>query len=413
VYPSTQNDDSTANVIVIDDRGAILEMAPVLEKLAIQCGQPGAMSWLNYFLNTGTARRKKAHLVLVLRDECGEGDDLQASDIRGASLFFEYRLLGFGTSTFSTDDVSGFRTLVAAEQDRAAVAALAVKAMIERGAHLVLTSVEGQMHRNDVVRELAPLSGIQWARRQRVVKKTLKLQSSFDGTVTGLNKSARFKLRYYRRRLEKTVESALFDNVSELLSDNDLMELNRGSLNPVPAAEFRLRIQNCSQPGGFLMGLRTVDGRWLALVGGWRQGDLTVMHWQLNSSGYEKDSIGTIMRSYFLEHEIELGMSRLMIYGGTPHSMRHAFTAEPVSDLLVRRQSFRVMLLRWMAPMFTSSQGLSGRGNFLAQTICSKELNWHRTVTDRYGSERARMAFADHRRPAELSVVTGNKIDMA
>jgi hypothetical protein len=413
VHDFAKEIDLTANVLVIDERRAILEMAPVLEELAVRCGQPGSMNWLDYFLHTATAKRKKAFLVLVLQDEYSGRGDLEVSDIRGASMFFEYRLLGCRTGILSTDDASGFRTLVAAEVDRASVAAIAVKTMVERGAHVVLTTTEGHMHRNDIVRELATITGVQWARKHRFVKKSLVLGANLDETLAGLTKEARFKLRYYRRRLEKSVSCELLENAGSLLSQSELHALNKRSLNPVPSKEFDLRLRNASAPGGYLLGLRTADGRWLALVGGWRQGNMSVLHWQLNSSGYEKDSIGTVMRSYFLEHEIALGMSRLMIYGGTPHSIRHAFQSEPVADLVIRRQSIRAFVFRAIGPMLTSSKGLLDRGNFLAQTICSKELNWHRTVTDRYGEERARIAFADHARPAGLSVAAGNKIDMA
>jgi hypothetical protein len=43
------------------------------------------------------------------------------------------------------------------------------------------------------------------------------------------------------------------------------------------------------------------------------------------------------MRSYFMEHEIGLGMKKLCTEGGTPHPMRFSFIRERVTDLVCLR----------------------------------------------------------------------------
>jgi hypothetical protein len=93
-------------------------------------------------------------------------------------------------------------------------------------------------------------------------------------------------------------------------------------------------------PGGFLIALRSRSGELLSVVGDWRQGTTTVLHHQMNAAGYEKDSLSTVMRSYFLENEIQRGTRTVIFYHGTNDTISHAFEAETTRDLIVRRKSF-------------------------------------------------------------------------
>jgi hypothetical protein len=54
-----------------------------------------------------------------------------------------------------------------------------------------------------------------------------------------------------------------------------------------------------------------------------------------------------VMRAFLIEHEIARGTRKLIYRGGTPHSMRFAFTAAELTDLLaVRRWSGRAWALK-------------------------------------------------------------------
>ena len=157
-----------------------------------------------------------------------------------------------------------------------------------------------------------------------------------------LGKSTRFNLRYYRRRLLKEIGCEYVADAVPFLRESDVATLNANSLNPVQPEEFERRVRSASGlPGSYLCGLRTNDGRWLSLIGGWRQDGTTVLFWQLNALGFEKYSIGTAMRSFYLEDEIARGAKRLLIFGGTSHTMRHGFLEDPVADLLVQRRGAR------------------------------------------------------------------------
>ncbi len=366
----------TRSHLVLDSREAILDLAPLLENLAERCGQPGAMHWLPYFLDPSVTGRRVPYLVLLLRPEESQGRSLSADDIEAAALFFEYRLFGIRTGAVTTGDAVGFSSVIAPQGQRASVATIAARALVGRGATIVLATYQsaGEPEAKPM---LAGWPGVLWAWKQRQVGRTLQLCASFDETLARMGKSTRFNLRYYRRRFEKQHACEYVPAAAAQLRGVNLQEINAASLHPVHAAEFERRVHSATHlAGSFLVGLRGEDGRWLSLIGGWRQGATTVLHWQTNAAGFEKHSIGTIMRSFFLEHEIANGARSLLIYGGTPHTMRHSFEQESVADLVVRRKTLRGRALQWASRFIASPGGLTGRPNFLADTLCSPDLQW-------------------------------------
>ena len=372
----TAEPNTEPNLMILTSREAILNLAPVLQALAKRTGQPGAMHWLSYFLDKGVAGRRVPYLVLLLHPEEHQGSSLSANGIQAAALFFEYRLCGVGTGAFTTGDATGFNSVIAPFADRTQVAAIALRALIQRGARVVLATYEG--HKAAQPRDvLASLPGLQAASRQRHVGRSMKLRSTFDATLAQMGKHTRSNMRYYRRRLEKLMALKFIPDVTPLLAGADLQQINLGALNPVSSEEFLRRVNSATKlPGSFLCGLQGPEGQWMGLIGGWRQAGITVLHWQMNTAGYEKHSISTVMRSFFLESEIALGAEELLIHGGTPHSMHHAFEEQPIADLIVRRKGLQSLVLRGIAHLFATPKGVLGRGNFFASTLLDKQLEW-------------------------------------
>ncbi len=364
------------DVVVVQGRDAVLSYSSRLEELAHRCGQSGAMHWLRYFITGRDARGKRPVLVLFLRRSSHEG--IAADDLQAAVLFMEYRLLGFGTRAFTTDDAAGFRTVIAPERQRSAVAVRAAEVLLRHGAHIVMASHTGVKPTEGHPEPRAEGGDVRWARRERTFQTDLPLQATIDATLSVLGKRTRCNMRYYRRRLEAATGCVLVPDADRHLTEADILALNIGSLNPVPAAECCLRFRSgCDLPGGYVIGLRAADGRWLSLAGGWRQGGTSVLHWQMNMAGYERHSISTAMRLFHIEHELERGTAVLKMYGGTPHSMGHALVTDQVWDLVLQRRSLRTRALRWLAGLFDSPRGITRRTNFLAETLRSGDLQWH------------------------------------
>ena len=357
------------DLLVLKDRQAILSQAPLLQELAERCGQPGAMHWLDYFLHPRVAARKPPYLVLQL-SESAHFSDLGVDNVRAAALFFEYRICGLRTRAFSTDDSVGFRTVIAPAHQRRAMATRAAKALIDLGAHLVLATYESPEPPDDSVAAPPAFADLLTGTRHREVGRFLELGPTFDDTLARLGRLTRRNIRYYRRRFEARVSCQLLPDVRPHLTLDELRAFNRQCINPVPDEEIDLRWRTvCISPESFTIGLRTAAGEWLSIAAGWRHGSTTVLHWQMNAAGYEHHSICTVMRSFFLEHEVQAGARRLLMYGGTPHSMHHSFLQETIGDVIVCRPTVRAGILRLLARTVSSPRGLIGRSNYLAQAL--------------------------------------------
>jgi hypothetical protein len=92
--------------------------------------------------------------------------------------------------------------------------------------------------------------------------------------------------------------------------------------------------------------------------------------WQMNRGGLDKYSVGTVIRAYLIDYEIEIGTRRLFFEGGTPHSMRLSFISEKAVDIVVIKRSLFAFALRLFA------QWRSPHKNYLLQTLVNPELRW-------------------------------------
>ncbi len=365
---------------IVSGREAILSHATSLEDLAGSSGQSGAMHGLAYFLDQEYAARKLPHLVCFVSSDMKVG----CQRLIGSVLLFEYRAGSWKTGCISTGDSSGVRTVIGPESLRSYFAAAACSALLEHRARIVLVSFK-----QDPESGQSPLSTLRrpqlashlWTSQTRDVQDRLALGSTFEETLSRLGKRTRTHLRSFRRRLEEEVPCDFFSDVAALIPADDcasLERLNHSSLKPLPQDIFNHQFRSTAQlSGGFVSGLRSKDGIWLALVGGWRQNDTTWIQWQMNSTGYEKLSLGTVLRSFFIEHEVARGTRWLAFHGGTSHSMHHAFPVEHVVDLVVRRSCLSSALIaRVIPPLFRKFSSLAARGNFLADALSDRSLRW-------------------------------------
>jgi hypothetical protein len=59
----------------------------------------------------------------------------------------------------------------------------------------------------------------------------------------------------------------------------------------------------------------------------------------MNRAELKAFSLGTVMRSFVIEHEIAQGTRRLYFEGGTSHSMSHAFVPRRCTELVLLRDN--------------------------------------------------------------------------
>jgi len=327
------------------------------------------MDWLDMFLGSPTAVLKTPYLMLVgLRDRT-QPERASADDVAGAVLLYEYRVAGKGVRVFSTDDVTGERTVIAPPEMRAEIAAAANQTLIERGAVLSMISFQGRLEEG--WRPAHRLGGrSRMATRQRKVPRYLALGETLDDTLATLGNDTRRNFRRYRRRLESEIGIEFVPHVK--ISREAFLQMNRDSTNPVAEdiSEWRYNaLSSIARP--VLCGIRDTNGRWLSLIGGRRRQGVLEIDWQLNRAGMERYSLSTSMRSFLIEHETALGTRSLFFEGGTPHPMRHSFVeCDAVDIIAARTNSSR----GWILSQF--SRHIFPEKNFLGGALRDPELTW-------------------------------------
>src|SRR3982074_2731383 len=104
---------TSAHFFVLAGRVKILRLRSVLRNLSESCGQAGAADYLEYFLTAAENLKKTPYLVLLASRSDLSVFELRPSDLWGAGLVYEYRLLGFGSSLFTAGDYNGNRAVIA------------------------------------------------------------------------------------------------------------------------------------------------------------------------------------------------------------------------------------------------------------------------------------------------------------
>ena len=367
----------------------LLTMQPELAALAARCQQLGVLDFLDYFLHAPAPgfrlwfhsiadskwmqalTRDSRHPHLLLRRGA---DGLQA-----AVLLQEYRVFGFSTGLYIPFDLDGYRTVIAPPEERSLVAGQAAHFLLQRGARLLLIS---HMEPSPGAGALAPPAPPEiWplhlqqvphlvAAQVRSASRMLPLQRTFDETLAMMGPRTRRNLRLAQRRVQNEMGAVHMPRAK--LSLLEFLQLNRVSMYPVPhdVAVWRFQTAHTIEQGIFA-GLRAADGRWLSLLGGHWAGDTVCLDWQMNLTGYASLSIGTAMRAFFIQHQIERGMQWIRFEGGTPHSISSAFAVEHARDLLFARSRVLIRVLRWLFSRIPA-------GGLLAKALASDAFVWRR-----------------------------------
>jgi hypothetical protein len=355
----------------------VLRLTEQLKDFIGRCGQNGAMQDIGFFLSKPGALPRIPHLLLVSRSGALDLRRPDQDNLLGLLLIFEYRVLGIKTGAFATNDRSGRSTLIAEPQHRSSVAGLTSRALLNDGARMVLMSFCNEDSAEENPGEgvgplLTPKDGkviADWALRDRSVPGYLPLLPTFDETLARIGQRTRSNLRYYRRRVEARVGCVLVPEIT--VSREEVMSFNRQCWYAVPEKVAKWRYDSLSTLGRpVLMGLKDRDGQWLSMLGGRRYDDRSEIFWQLNHTGYAADSLSTVMRSYFIEHEISQGSRRMYIEGGTAHPMRYSFVMETLTDLVVVRRTPVAKTMEKLAERYISED------NELSQMLGSKDLEW-------------------------------------
>ena len=353
----------------------VAAMRPFLTALARRTGQIGTLDLIELLVKAPSAMRKQPCLVLVGLQPGIKPERATAEQVEGAVLVYEYLIGGAPSGIFATDDVTGERTVLAPVCNRSRVAAAAARKLMLGGARAALVSVEcteTECSCNcDAGAALASVPG--WndflAVRVREKERDLLLLGSLEETLARMGKKTRRNFRHCRLQAERDLDAGFVPWIQ--LTPEEFLEIHRSSTHPVSENEAAWRYHMlASLPGRVCCGVRDRDGRWLSIVGGYREQDRLHIEWQVNRAGLPKYSLCTVMRSFLIEHEISVGTHTLQFKGGTPHPMGLSLRPARTLDLIAVRRGLRGRMLRQMA------RWIFPRSNFLGHALQDPRLEW-------------------------------------
>jgi hypothetical protein len=367
---------SAATIHIVRGCDSILRLQEVLAELSVRCGQPGVMDDVGYFLSKPGTLRRIPYLLLFSKAAVLDLERLTADDLLGAVLLYRYMVLGCGIGIFSTNDRSGRGTLVAPGALRSAMAEMASRSLMDRGVLAVLISFrDGDTANGTKGSDKSKPLGCYpvkdktagWAWRERETPDYLPLKETFDGTLATIGARTRRNMRYYRKRAEAELGCVFLPAVQ--ISKREFLDFNRECMYAVPGKVALWRYESLKYlETPLFMGIKDGAGHWLSLLGGRRHYDGTEILWQMNRSGLSAYSLSIVMRTYFMEHEIAHGMTKLYMEGGTAHPMRFSFVQDKVTDLVVVRRSRLGLVVPTLAHLFIKPD------NELALMLLDKSL---------------------------------------
>jgi hypothetical protein len=370
---------SEATIHLVRGADQILRLQKVLAGLSVRCGQAGVLNDIGYFLSKPGTLDRVPHLLLLSRGPVLDIDRLTEDHLLGAVLLYRYKVLGCGIGIFTTNDRSGRGTLVAPAALRCEVAERVSRRLMEEGALAVLISFreeEAAGGERSAVRGAGPgrdpaVSGneqsTRWAWRERQVPDYLTLENTYDATLGHLGQRTRRNMRYYRRRAEAELGCVFLSDVA--MGKKEFLEFNRECMYAVPSRVAAWRFESLKGlDAPVFTGLKDRAGRWLSLLGGRRYNGGMEILWQMNRDGLSTYSLSIVMRSYFMEHAIAGGSTKLYMEGGFSHPMRNSFVQDKVTDLVVMRRSRLGRLMPRIAKLFVKPD------NELALMLLDKSL---------------------------------------
>jgi hypothetical protein len=94
------------------------------------------------------------------------------------------------------------------------------------------------------------------------------------------------------------------------------------------------------QPRPFQAHLGQLVGHPLSVTGGFIEGDLALMTYQLNDRIFRSLSPSLMLRSFLVQALIERGVRYLAFVGGCAGLLYHQCTAAPAAEVLIVRRTF-------------------------------------------------------------------------
>ena len=180
----------------------------------------------------------------------------------------------------------------------------------------------------------------------------LPLASRYEDFLKSIGTNARQNFRKYRRRSEA--------DSHQFLPALSLTEFLQGGLELVAQKTVGAKAYKLERVAGMLslanepilMGLRTQDGKWISVLGGWQQDDTAVVFFQLNNDrNYPSFSPAAVMRTYLIETLIAQGAKRIVFWAGLYSPFKSACEPLQTTCLYLDRRN---LVWRWIRNQVSS-----------------------------------------------------------
>lgn len=196
----------------------------------------------------------------------------------------------------------------------------------------------------------------------------LDLPEDYECFLNSLGKQSRRNFRYYRRRAERAgwkyvdgMSPIEFREIALRLLAKDVVGADQSGLTRA------LNMLSCTNRP-ILIGLKSDDGEWVSILGGWYEYDRAVVFCQMNNEkDYPDSSLSIVLRGYLIESLIQNRVSKLLFWAGIGAPLRRHCHFLPTTGANFDSRRVHWRLVRGLLPRLTWM--LSPRLKYLSSWI--------------------------------------------
>jgi hypothetical protein len=323
----------------------ILSIKPELDQLRLRCHQQDDITTdIDYFLAYKDPENRRP-FVLAFRAE---------SELVAATFFHQVCFVGVGSGLACAGDPMGDGLVIAPAQERETFLRCAIEVLVNVQKKFHTVRLRAKTSRTALLVDFET-PGLHTKHIERTVQHRLVLAETYEEMLATFGLRTRRSLRAKRRQLENTLRPDFFPSVAPEQAFEAMCYLRAKSALPTRSMWYfeGLRKMLHTHEDAFAMGLKSHDGSWLSILGGWRRNGTTYIDVQLNHSAFMRESLSAVMRAFLLEHEISVGQKDIVFVGGCSALLeRYCSPREAFADLVVTRSSISGWFFKKAVGMF-------------------------------------------------------------
>jgi hypothetical protein len=244
----------------------------------------------------------------------------------------EKTVAGFRTGLIYGDSVLGNLVISESDHQEGVLSASLEKFLALPRTRGLRISIPAGGYEQGVISRLVSSTPVDAGYRPITNHSTLPLAPTYEAFLETLGRHTRRNFRVYRRKFEATgntcVETMTFADFKSAAEELLQKKVVGASLRGVKRALAILGVVD--RP--LLTGLRTKEGTWLSILGGWYSGSDPLVFMQMNDErDHAESSLALVLRSYLIEKIIGEGATSLIFWAGVGGPIAKYATALPTT----------------------------------------------------------------------------------